>query len=60
MGVEYLPQLISTLIFEGGSLIEPGTHWFSKTSWPVCSRELLVSTCPVLALQIDVTMPSFL
>lgn len=31
--IEYLPQLFSTLVFEVDSIVEPGTHWFSKPGW---------------------------
>lgn len=36
-----LPQLLSTLVSEIGSLPEPGDHWHHQISWPVSST----STC---------------
>lgn len=42
-GILCLPQLLSILFFEIGSLGESGAHWFSYTDWFTCSRDAPVS-----------------
>lgn len=45
-GCQVYPQSISNLLFETGSLPDPGDHWLHYTIW----SELLVSALPVLRL----------
>lgn len=45
-GCQVYPQSISNLLFETGSLPDPGDHWLHYTIW----SEFLVSALPVLRL----------
>ena len=43
-----LPLSLSTLFFETGFLIDPGTYLFGWTGWPANSRDPPASVPPVL------------
>lgn len=46
--------------FETGTLIRTRCHWLDQSGWPVCFRDLSVSSlAPVLEWQMHSTMPRF-
>lgn len=54
------PHDLAAFYFETGNLTGPEHTWVGQASWPVCSRNSLVSTFPVPGLKTHTTTPCFL